>query len=88
MDVYDHQVLVAMAGFYWKLAGLISGNFPGRLVDVDCLDDNIVGLGTCLGVCRHFCWFRQGVLGAPGMLSDQFLVAFGGGGQLREVLLD
>ena len=88
MDVHDHQVLVATAGFYWELVSLICGNFPGGVVDVDCIDDNIDGPGTCLGECCHFCWFRRGVLGASGVLLDQFLVAFGGGGRLWEVLLD
>ena len=88
MDVHDHQVLISTAGFYWKLAGLICGDFPSGVVDVDRLDDSIVGLGTWLGECRHFCWFRQGVVGASGVLSDQFLVALGGGGQLQEGLLD
>ena len=64
------------------------GNFPVGVMDVDCLDDNIVGLGTRLGECPHFCWFRRGVLGALVVLLDYFLVAFGGGGQLQEVLLD
>ena len=91
MDICNHDVLVAVAGFDGETSCLVGGELSRRLGDFDGSEDYLVGSGAALLMLsgrRHFGgrWLRS--FGASEVLADYRHVAFGGFYGFGEVLAD